>query len=179
MRYLALLRGINVGGKNKIKMAELRDFFEQIGFTDVRSYIQSGNVLFTSNQTVAEFSVIVEEAFLEKFGFSVPIIYRTRTEIADLIENLPFSSKEIAEAEAKDPKVAHLYVYFSPENFPSEELSAVGEWAIVRGKEVYLLTEESIRLSKLSARITRISGDLTARNWRTVLKLMELLEQAE
>lgn len=177
MRYLALFRGINVGGKNIVKMKELRELFIEFDFEDVRSYIQSGNILFTSDKEINEFSLAVNDAFTEKFGFSVQIIYRTKSEMLEMIDNLPFTVAEIVEAEKKDPKIAHLYAYFSEQEIENQELSLIGERAVVRSKTIFYFTEKSIRFSKLISQLNKLSDGLTARNWKTVLKLVALLEE--
>lgn len=174
MRYVALFRGINVGGKNIVKMQDLRALFSELGFQDVRSYIQSGNILFSSDSRVSEFSKRVEKAFAERFGFSVPIIYRTQAEMLELVKNLPYTVDEITEAESMDPQVAHLYVYFSAKEMKQQEFFEIGERAIVHSKDVYYLTDKSVRFSKLN---TKLPTGLTARNWKTVMKLMSLLEE--
>ncbi|MGX7204006.1 DUF1697 domain-containing protein [Enterococcus pingfangensis] len=176
MRYLALFRGINVGGKNVVKMKELKELFSELGFTDVNSYIQSGNILFTTDKEISDFSKEIAEAFAQRFGFSVPIIYRTKTEMLSIRDRLPFTAAEIAEAERQDPKIVHLYVYFSTASMTPQEISGLGERAVVKDKDIYYLTEQSIRLSKLTAKLNKLA-ELTARNWKTVLRLTALLEE--
>ena len=177
MRYLALFRGINVGGRNIVKMKELKELFLELGFSDVRSYIQSGNLLFSSDQAISEFSETVTAAFTERFGFSVPIIYRTKDELFSLIENLPFTAEEILEAEMEETNVEHLYVYFSSSEMVPQELSEIGERAIVKSKDIYYLTDRSIRFSKLTPKLNKLTDELTARNWKTVIKLAVLLKE--
>lgn len=132
MRYLALFRGINVGGKNIVKMKELRELFTELGFVNVRSYIQSGNLLFTSDKELNELSKLVTDAFVKKFGFSVPIIYRTKSEMLSMVQSLPFTVEELAEVESSDSQIAHLYVYFAGKEIAEQELSYAGERAVVR-----------------------------------------------
>ncbi|MBM7710474.1 DUF1697 domain-containing protein [Enterococcus xiangfangensis] len=177
MRYLALFRGINVGGKNTVKMKELKELFSELGFTDVSSYIQSGNILFTTDKNISEFSKEVADAFTHRFGFSVPIMYRTKAEMLILRDRLPFTAEEIAEAERQDPKMVHLYVYFSTASMSQQEVSGIGERAVVKDRDIYYLTEQSIRLSKLTTKLNKLSDGLTARNWKTVLRLTALLEE--
>jgi uncharacterized protein (DUF1697 family) len=177
MRYLALFRGINVGGKNSVKMQELRELFLELGFKDVRSYIQSGNIVFSSDSELEKISEDVSESFLERFGFSVPIIYRRAEEMSSLVQKLPFTKEEIAAAESTDPKVAHLYVYFSGSDMGNQTLTDVGETVVGAAKDGYYLTEKSIRFSKMVSKMQRLSDDLTARNWRTIVKLAAMLEE--
>lgn len=177
MQYVALFRGINVGGKNRIKMQELKELFIELGFTDVRSYIQSGNILFTTDRQLTDFSAEVEAAFEKRFDFFVPILYRTKAEMIGVRDRLPFTQEKVAEVEKKDPKISHLYVYFSADQLIQQELSALGEWAVVAEKDIYYLAEQSIRFSKLTTKINQLSKGLTARNWKTVTRLMALLEE--
>jgi uncharacterized protein (DUF1697 family) len=107
--YIALLRGINVGGKNKIKMADLKQVFETIGLCEVQTYIQSGNVLFKSNEREEELRKKIEQAIEKTFGFTVSVILRTAEELECIIGNCPFSEEEVLEAEASS-EVESLYV---------------------------------------------------------------------
>ena len=92
--YIALLRGINVGGKNIIKMSDLKRVFEGIGLYEVQTYIQSGNVLFKSNEEEEALRMKIEHEIAKVFGFSVPVILRTATELKQIIRNCPFSEEE-------------------------------------------------------------------------------------
>ena len=89
--YIALLRGINVGGHKIIKMDQLRKAFEELGFEDVATYVQSGNVVFKSpKKTSADLSRKIEEMLLRRFSMSVPVIVRTAEEIGEVLTNNPF-----------------------------------------------------------------------------------------
>lgn len=147
MNYIALFRGINVGGKNRVKMADLKEIFNGLGCQDVVSYIQSGNLIFS------------KEKFLQ------------------VIEDLPFSATEILHTEEKNPKVAHLYVGFSAEQITSASLLMESERAVVAGKQVYFLMDDSLHFSKIVPKIAKDSKSMTLRNWKTVLKLADLLEK--
>ncbi|MHB8064989.1 MAG: DUF1697 domain-containing protein, partial [Ruminiclostridium sp.] len=107
--YIALLRGINVGGKNIIKMVELKRVFEMIGLRDVQTYIQSGNVLFKSNEAEEPLRKKIEHEIETAFGFPVTVALRTAEELEWIIENCPFSEEEVSEAELSS-KVESLYV---------------------------------------------------------------------
>ena len=98
--YIALLRGINEGGKNVIKMAELKKVFEAIGLCDVLTYIQSGNVLFKSNKDEEFLREKIEHEIEGVFGFSVTVVLRTLAELKQLVLNCPFSEEEVTEAKA-------------------------------------------------------------------------------
>ena len=96
--HIALLRGINVGGKNKLPMAALRACFEDTGCTNVRTYIQSGNVLFTADQALAaQTARNVSTAINTRFGYSVPVITRTIEELAATVARNPYARLDTEE----------------------------------------------------------------------------------
>src|SRR3954447_15099823 len=95
MTYLALLRGINVGGKNKLPMKELRDLFAATGCQDVRTYIQSGNVLFrASREMAATLPGAIQDGIQERFGLRVPVVLRTTDEIGEVIRENPYPDED-------------------------------------------------------------------------------------
>src|SRR5437667_9866318 len=97
--FVSLLRGINVGGHHKIRMDELKDLHEALGFKDVLPYIQSGNVVFTSDDAdVARLRRQIEDGFEQKFGFHVEVIIRTSAELRDIIDKNPLQSQESKES---------------------------------------------------------------------------------
>ena len=174
--YIALLRGINVGGKNKIKMADLRGMLEEIGLSQVKTYIQSGNVFFESEQEVGILQQQLESEIEKVFGFSVKVIVRTAEEVVQILENCPFSEEEISEAEAS-AEGESLYVAFL-QDFPSqEEMTRLGAFKSdneeyrVDGREIYLLFRQSIRNSRLANHLQKMTVPSTVRNWKTITKL--------
>ncbi len=181
MEYVALFRGINVGGKNKVLMADLRDMFEKAGFFDVKSYIQSGNVVFSSEMEQSTIKLIISEAFFELFGFQANILVYNVFEFKSIIDAFPFSEKEISAATTFDPKVSHEYIYFLDESnnqLTLEEINKINEGKDqIRISEnvLYFLCYESVRLSKSAKWITKKFPDSTARNWTTVNKIAELI----
>ncbi|KJR45094.1 hypothetical protein UF75_4509 [Desulfosporosinus sp. I2] len=176
--YIALLRGINVGGKNVIKMAELKKVFEAIGLCDVQTYIQSGNVLFKSNQG-EEFLGKIEHEIEAVFGFSVTVVLRTLAELEQLVPNSPFSEEEVAEAEASTQAESQYVALLT--HVPLQEKIALldayrGENDLYRviEREVYLLFHHSIRNSKLANNLYKLGVPATVRNWKTINKLTTL-----
>jgi uncharacterized protein (DUF1697 family) len=171
--YVALLRGINVGGNRMIKMADLRDVFAAAGAQDVATYIQSGNVVFThparSERTLA---AELEKRIAAAAGFPVPVVLRTAGQLARVIEDSPFRG-----ADADHLHVAFLAApaanapAFDARAFAPERYAAVG-------RELYLYLPEGMGRSKLAAAVLArpkaIGAAATARNWRTVLQLNEL-----
>ncbi|WP_233267594.1 DUF1697 domain-containing protein [Algibacter sp. L1A34] len=93
--YIALLRGVNVGGKKKVLMAELRDFLTEIGFKNVQTYIQSGNIIFNSEEEEQfKLEEKIGDAILANFGFEVPVLVRTHQELEAIFKNSPFSEEK-------------------------------------------------------------------------------------
>jgi uncharacterized protein (DUF1697 family) len=177
--YIAFLRGINVGGKNKIKMADLKLMFESIGLCEVKTYIQSGNVLFKSNETEEALTNKIEHEIESVFGISVEVILRTSTELEEIISNCPFSKEEVTEAEALSEAVS-LYVALLKHNPLKENIEVLDAYRsesdkyYIVGRDVYLLFQNSIRNSKLANNLNKLKVSTTVRNWNTLNKLDEL-----
>jgi len=172
--YVALLRGVNVGGYKKIKMEQLRSSFEKLGFEDVRTYIQSGNVIFrTGDMSAAELRRRAEDKILSDFGFSPPVILRSAAELGKTLQNNPFTKH-------KGIEPAKLHVFFlsgAPAKAAVQELEGlqIGT-AELRccGREIYLHTPDGFGRTKLPNFDKVLSVITTARNWNTVSKLYEL-----
>ena len=172
--YVALLRGINVGGNRIIKMSDLREIFVAVGADDVATYIQSGNVVFThpvrsERALVAE----LEKRIARATGFAVPVVLRTAGQLARVVENNPFP----------DADADHLHIAFlaaRPQaNAPAIDARAFApERCATVGRELYLRLPDGMGRSKLAAAVLSkpkaIGAGGTARNWRTVLRLNEL-----
>jgi uncharacterized protein (DUF1697 family) len=170
-RQIALLRGVNVGGNKRVEMARLRALLEELGCRDVRTYLNSGNAVFSGPRRSEQ---QLEAAIVKTFGFEVPVVLRTRDELADIVQANPL--REIATDPAK-----HLVVFCAAE--ASTELDPADfapETFEVRGREVYLWAPGGIGTSELAKRLaTRsLGGKSTARNWRTVEKLLALADEA-
>ncbi|WP_312475912.1 DUF1697 domain-containing protein [Neobacillus sp.] len=168
--YIALLRGINVGGHHKIKMADLKSLLETKGLQKVKTYIQSGNVLFESEEDAKHLSQRMEDEINKTFGFPVPVILRTAEEFEQIIKNCPYSPDLLNEGESV--QIAFLADEPSSEginhllNFPSDQ----DECSII-GKEVYFFFRQSIRDSKLATQLPKLGVPATVRIWKTVNKL--------
>jgi uncharacterized protein (DUF1697 family) len=182
--YIALLRGINVGGKNIIKMIDLKRVFEAMGLCEIQTYIQSGNVLFKSNETEELLRKKIEHEIKVTFGFSVTVTLRTSEELEGIIRNCPFSAEEVLKAESTSEGES-LYVAFLT-NAPLQEnierfdtyRSESDEYKIV-GREVFLLFHNSIRNSKLANNLQKLDVPATTRNWKTINKLAILAKAKE
>src|SRR6266699_5827020 len=117
--FVSLFRGINVGGNHPIRMGELKDLHESLGLKDVVTYIQSGNVIFTSDDAdLAQLPRQIEDGFAQKFGFQVKVMVRTSAELQDIIDNNPFQNQTM-----KEPKLmVVLFLATRPESTAMEDL---------------------------------------------------------
>ncbi|MFE4713729.1 DUF1697 domain-containing protein [Paenibacillus sp. NPDC056722] len=174
--YIALLRGINVGGNKIIKMQDLKAMFQSLGYENVRTYIQSGNVVFESSET--SYSAVgeaIEQQIGKVFGFEGPVIIRTQEELERVITDNPFDLSE-----PEDFK--RLYVSFLAAEPSAEALEKLLPYEDgpdkIRfiGREMYTLYEISVSKSALfKVPVDKILGmPITERNWNTVNKLAAL-----
>lgn len=175
MRYVGLLRAVNVGGKHKITMAQLRAALEALGLEYVRTYIQSGNVVFESQEAAAVLQAEIEGLIHHRFGFHTDVILRTITEFDDLLAQCPFLDH--SHASTASSRVLAVAFFAKP---PSPEMmAALGDYAVdgeqyqVRGRDLYLLLPRGTARSKLVARLQKL-GPATVRNWNTIHKLHAL-----
>ena len=177
MKYCAFFRGINVGGKNKVLMKDLVELFVDLGFTDVKTYIQSGNVVFSTDNP--ELIHRIEGEFVEKFGFFSKVFVRNKQELSEIVSFEAFSTEEIDQATQANPDVVHQYVYLSNQIFDKEvlesalsKINSTDSFYII-GSEINLLTQDGIHKSKLAAAIGKLEEPLTARNTNTLKKILE------
>lgn len=173
--HIALLRGINVGGRNQIRMADLRSVCVELGWTDVKSYIQSGNLVFQADGTPGEFEAELEQAIARSFGLSIPVLVRTLEEWSGYITQNPYP-----EASQSDPNLVMLALTKIPPRQAAveglRERADRGERIEQIGDALWIYYAGGAGRSKLSpAVLDRLVGSVvTTRNWRTVLKLDEL-----
>jgi len=178
-RLVALLRGINVGGHNKLPMADLRALAETLGWQRVRSYIQSGNLVFEAPGTEAALERKLEAALQEQTSLSIPVIVRAGDRYRRLVEENPF-----AEAGAREPNRVMLALSKAvPERDALvllEERASAGERVALVGDGLWIHYANGAGNTKLSpALLDRAVGStITARNLRTCLKLSEMLGEA-
>jgi uncharacterized protein (DUF1697 family) len=176
--HIALLRGINVGGHNIIKMADLKSMFESLGLHKVKTYIQSGNILFESEEEPDSLRGKIENQIKIVFGLSVPVILRTAEELDSIIKKCPFPSDALAEGES-------VQISFLMEEPSKEGIDCLYAFKSdidayqLEGKDIYLFFRQSIRNSKLVARLQKIGVPVTVRNWKTVIKLDSLAKAME
>jgi uncharacterized protein (DUF1697 family) len=172
--YVALLRGINVGGHRRVPMANLRTMFETIGHAEVATYIASGNVVFDSPKRTRALADELEIAILGEFGFEVDVVVRSATEMASIVAQNPFLKA------AAIPK-ERLYVAFPTRPIAGAKLSidrsfapdafSIGRFAIYLHRPAGF--SQPTKLT--DAYLSRVAGSpVTTRNWNTVMKLAEL-----
>jgi uncharacterized protein (DUF1697 family) len=176
---VSLFRGINVGGHHKIRMDELKGVHEALGFKDVISYIQSGNIVFTSDDAdVARLRGQIEDGFEKTFGFHVEVIVRTSAELREVIEKNPFQNQPDRESKL----VVVLFLAAHPGATAQEDLLktyAGPEELFITGQEMYIYYPDGIGRSKLSLSLIekKLNTVGTARNWNTILQLQKLLQR--
>jgi len=177
VKYVAFFRGINVGGKNIVKMTDLSQLFISLGFHDVKTYIQSGNVIFSSDIEQHLLVPLIEQAFEEQFGFSSAVVIRSDTEIGSIVDSLPFRAEEIEQAQNENPDVEHIYIFLSNSAIDIEKVSQLTasyygkDRSQIVDREIYLLCFQSIRDSKLAAALVKLPQPLTSRNLKTLEKI--------
>jgi uncharacterized protein (DUF1697 family) len=176
-RQIALLRGINLGARRKVPMARLRELIDELGYEDVRTYVQSGNVVFSGpGGSPGKVARRIEKALAGEFGFDVPVVLRSRDELAAVVAADPLGDV------ASDP--AKYLVSFlaeavggdrlddlDPDDFAPESFRLVG-------RELYMWLPGGMQKSRLAKAISdeRLGTVATARNWRTVEKLLALAD---
>ena len=176
--YVALLRGINVGGRNIVRMADLRAAFEEAGYTEVSTYIQSGNVLFESGMPPAGLERAIEAMLDSRFGLSLVVVVRSHRQLRDVVDRAP-------DGFGATPDVHHSDVIFLKTPLTSRQaLRAVelrdGVDQAWPGTGVLYFSRLSERLSQ--SRMSRIAGtphyqSMTIRNWKTTTRLLGLLDE--
>jgi uncharacterized protein (DUF1697 family) len=175
MRYIALLRGINVGGNTMIKMSELKAAFEDLGFENVVSYVNSGNLAFdTKKGSESKLASKIEKAVEDMTDKQVLVMLREQSSINEVLEHNPF------DGEYETHKQMH--VLFLKEPIPTDrqkeilDLATDRERIAIRGREIYTLLLGGMAESLLGRGLLekKLKMPMTARNWRTVKRLAEL-----
>ena len=184
--HVALLRGINVGGSNKVTMADLRDVVTSLGHTGVSTYIQSGNVLFTAGEGTAQASSALaaelERAIEQAFGLRLRVVVLSRAELTQVMSDNPYRAEP-------NPKYVHaMFFPAGPDREMRESIAAAErqaaekggrDQATVVGRTLFLHTPDGYGRSELAVRLARSGGAGaagTARNWATVTKLLALCD---
>ncbi|HVE60043.1 MAG TPA: DUF1697 domain-containing protein [Pyrinomonadaceae bacterium] len=174
MKYVAFLRGINVGGKNKVKMETLREVCASIGFENVKTYINSGNVIFeTAKNNNRKLAEKLEKAIEKEFALKIKVMVRSIAEIEEIVKNNPFDGQFEND---KD-----LHVFFLDEELPAEKREQLlsnnneNEQYSVQNREIFCLLRISVLDSLMGKDYIgkKLKVSATARNWRTVNKILE------
>jgi uncharacterized protein (DUF1697 family) len=175
MKYVALLRGVNVGGKNILPMKDLAAIFVAAGCKDVSTYIQSGNVVFSAPAAMLKKLPAQISASIEKrFGYKVPVVLRSNQQLAQAIAGNPFLKA------GQDPKTCHaMFLADTPTAQTAKLLDpnrSPGDFFEVCGGEIYLHLPNGSAKSKLTNAYfdSKLTTVCTVRNWATVLKLHEM-----
>jgi uncharacterized protein (DUF1697 family) len=180
-QYLVLLRGINVGGKNIIKMADLKAGFDALGFSNVITYIQSGNVLIQSDEKdKALLTAIIEKGLFKRFNFEAKVVVISKKELAEILRNAPegFGGEE--------EKFRYDVIFLKEPLTPKEALQSV---SAREGVDAAHAGKQALYFSRLISRaaqshLTKIIGtpvyqNMTIRNWNTTTKLLALMENTK
>jgi len=176
-KFVALYRGINVGGKNSVKMEALRAMHDRLSHRDVKSYIQSGNIVFSAKGTSAAIAKKTISQFADEFGFAPKILIVGAPEWEAIVQENPFAAFA-----AKDPKTVHAGLCEGEPNAKSlrELLVKTGgsETFVVGNGVVYLHAPAGFGTSKFAAGMEKAGGvPMTVRNWRTIESLWEMVNQ--
>jgi uncharacterized protein (DUF1697 family) len=176
--YISLLRGINVSGQKKIKMAELKELYESLELENVTTYIQSGNVVFQSLKDAEVIKNAIEEAIIKHFDFDVPVLIITHNYLEETAKNLPFTHIDIEQEGSK------IIIFFLSD---TDKISNIqekllfpyltnSEQLVIGRGVIYLYCPEGTGKSKLTNKLieTKLKLTSTARNIKTVKKLMSL-----
>lgn len=171
---VALLRGINVGGKNSLPMRALRELLGEIGCHDISTYIQSGNVVFKSNESVAALSKRLPGLIEKRFGFEPFVLILTGDVLTEIAAANPYSDDDI------EPKFVHVNFLARKSKEPDvdglRERQSTTEHFTLTDHALYLRAPEGIGRSRFAADAEKLLGvPTTGRNWKTVCKLVEMV----
>jgi uncharacterized protein (DUF1697 family) len=176
MRLIVLLRGVNLGARNRLSMPELRERLAGAGLSDPQTYLQSGNVVLTDEASPAEVGERVRAVIAEGFGLDLEVVVRTRDELAEVVRRNPLKGVAV------DPKryqVSFLSEPLGPDEVKKLAALAVGkERLVAAGRVLYAWHPEGAARSKLWARLagSGLGVTATARNWTTVTKLLAMAD---
>lgn len=175
IKYIGILRGINVGGHRKIVMADLKQLLEKLGLQNITTYIQSGNVLFSSTMSQKDAEKAMKKAVHNKYGYDVPVLVRTVNYFHSLVDHNPY-------LEDGNMDIKQLYVAFlseTPKKNAIEKLESIdfdNDKFTIIGNAVFICYNTKSSNSKLTTNIieNKLNVIATSRNWKTILKLIAL-----
>jgi uncharacterized protein (DUF1697 family) len=168
-----MLRGINVGGNKRVSMQLLKERYASLGFKDIQTYVQSGNVVFSGSGSVANIKEKIEVEIKRTFGFDVEVFIRTASELSELVQSSPFKGKD-------ETKLHVTFLSQKPSSVPVPELNSakVGDEDYrIAGREIYLYCPNGYGVTKLSNSFfeKKLKVSATTRNWRTVNTLLAMV----
>ncbi|WP_339663460.1 DUF1697 domain-containing protein [uncultured Polaribacter sp.] len=170
-KYIVLLRGINVSGKNRIPMADLRDLLDDLGFKNVQTFIQSGNIILESDEGKSGICTKIKAGIQDKFGYDVPVMARTIPEWKKAIENYPFP--------LENEKIV-AFVFLNRKIYESKiDVKGINDDAyFIDNDMIYIYCPSGFGKTKLSNKLfeKKLQVTATTRNYNTTVKLLELAE---
>jgi len=179
-KFIALLRGINVGGKRKVLMADLKTLFSNLGYSNCITYIQSGNIIFDSNDKKenSQLAATIQKAIFDHYQFEVPVMVRNLNEWKQTIEKNPFFKNS-------DISIDRLHLTLLDKNPEEEQIKKLNttdfgaDKFVNIGQDIFICCEGKYSDSKLTNTLfeKKLACQATTRNWKTVLKLSELGEE--
>jgi len=178
-KYIAILRAINVGANRKVLMVDLKKLFEDLGFINIQTYIQSGNVIFESKEkNIPKISEILAQNISQKFGFEVPVIVISKTELDNAILENPFVKSE-------ENNIENLHLTFLKTIPDTENLEVINKLNFepdlfeIIGKNAFIFCKGKYSDTKLNNQFfeKKLKVNATTRNWKTVLKLQAMAKE--
>jgi uncharacterized protein (DUF1697 family) len=174
--FVGLLRSINVGGRNRVPMTDLRALVTSLGFDDVATYLQSGNVVFTGSGSTTAVAGAIEDRIGSELRLEVPVIVRSKRQLEAIVQGSPYADLDV------DPKTRHVtFLATRPQPRAVKELEALADrfgtdQLVVTGSDVFLYCPGGYGQTKLNNTYLerRLGVTATTRNWRTVTALAEM-----
>ena len=172
-----MLRGINVGGQKRVSMQVLKEIYSSLGYREIQTYVQSGNVIFSAEASGSSVKEEMEKEIKRTFSFDVLVFLRNRSELAALVKNSPFKQKD-------ETKLHVTFLSEKPGKIPVDELNSAKNGAedfTISGKEIYLFCPNGYGVTKLSNTFfeKKLKVSATTRNWRTVNTLLAILSRED
>jgi len=176
MIYIAILRGINVSGKNSIKMIDLKNLFESLNFNHVTTYIQSGNVIFSSDlENKNQLKELISSQIEKKFSLNIPVLVLKISELRDIFSQNPFSAE-------KETNSIHFTFFGNQPNLENiqiiESKKAIDEEIVIRNNVAYIYCPNGYGKTKLTNNFieNKLKTIVTTRNYRTTNELLKIAE---
>ena len=178
-QYIALLRGINVSGQKKIKMADLKMLFENLGYQDITTYIQSGNVIFrTDSSSITELKKNIENAIHNQYNFEVAVLVTNGQSLSNILEANPFKG-DILTGKVDQKKMYFTLLHEKPDDHKVQEMMSQDyspEQFVIRNKTIYFFAVDGYGRTKLNNNFfeNKLKVTATTRNYNTINTLLKL-----